>query len=550
MDDSLGPAEALAARETHLARTRRRRRSRILAVRTALGTVVSAVLLLLTGGPAAAHAELESSDPAPDTVLTTAPRIVSLRFSEDVSAPAGAVRVFAPDGSRVDSGRVETDGGRVTVGVGASARGTYLVAWRVVSDDSHPVSGAFTFSVGVASAVPTGQAQATDRGLQVGLGIGRWVGYVGSALLVGGLAFLCWCWPAGWTTRRARRIVLGGAVLLVVASIGSLIIKGPLDAGLGWGSLGRGELAREVLATTYGRATLSRGLLALLLGLLVVGRSRLSTRELGGYGALLGACIAVSFALAGHAAAGDLRGLALLSESVHVLAMSVWLGGLVVLVAGSVWRQPDARRVVLRFSSVALASVTTLVVTGLFQTWRQVGTLAALWPTTYGRELTVKVCLVLMVIGVAAAGRQLLRRRDGLALLRRSVVAETVIVLAVLGVTSALVASEPARTAYRATVVATLSLAGDAVRVSAVPAGDRRSRLQVDVVGADGRPVAAADVRATLTLRAESIGPLPVALQIAGPGHRRALVSVPTVGTWRLAVTVDGETGYVSLPIR
>jgi copper transport protein len=329
--------------------------------------------------------------------------------------------VFAPDGRRVDSGKVETDGSRVSVGMHSSARGTYLVLWRVVSDDSHPVSGDFTFSVGAPSAVPRGQAEVTDRGLQVALGVGRWVGFVGSALLV-------------------------------VASVGSLLIKGPLDAGLGWGALGRGELMSEVLATTYGRATLSRALLALLLGLLVAGRSRLSTRELGGYGGLLGACIAVSFALAGHAVAGRLPALALVSESVHVLAMSVWLGGLVVLFAGAVWREPEARRVTLRFSSVALASVTALVVTGLFQAWRQVGSLAALWPTTYGRELTVKICLVVMAIGVAAASRQLLRRRDGLPLLRRWVAAEVVIVLAVLGVTSALVASEPARSAYRPTV--------------------------------------------------------------------------------------------------
>ncbi|MDH2416249.1 copper resistance protein CopC [Nocardioides sp. CER19] len=530
-------------------------RSLVRPARIGLGTAFAAGLVLLAGGPASAHAVLTDSDPAQGAVLTSAPTRVSLTFDESVTTPAGAVRVFAPDGHRVDSGRVTADGPRVSVGLESAARGTYLVSWRVVSDDSHPVSGAFTFSVGAASAAPTAPTVSTDGGVQTALGVARWVGYVGSALLVGGLLFLCVCWPGGWSTRRAPRLVLAGAVLLVLGAVASLLLKGPLDAGLGWSALGRGELLQEVVGTTYGRATLTRGVLGLLLGLLVLGRGRLSARELGVLGGLLGACEAVSFALAGHAVAGDVRLLAILSESVHVLAMSVWLGGLAVLVVGSVWRDDGARRVVLRFSSIALGSVVALLATGLFQAWRQVRSFSALTPTTYGRELTIKVMLVVMVLGVAATTRALLRRRGALSTLRRAVALESLIVLAVLGVTSALVATEPARSAYRPTVAADLSLAGDAVQVSAVPVGDRQSQLHVYVFGADGQLADPAEVRASVTLPERAVGPLPVALGTAGPGHRQALLSVPMVGTWRLAVTVrtsevDEETGYVELPIR
>lgn len=523
--------------------------------RIALGTLCSAALLLLAGGPASAHAVLEGSDPAPDTVLTAVPAQVSLRFSEHVSSPAGALRVFAPDGRRVDDGHVTTDGSHVSVGLDSSAHGTYLVSWRVVSADSHPVAGAFTFSVGAPTAAPTGEPELTDRGLQVVLGVARWIGYVGAALLVGGLAFLSVCWPAGWRTRRAPRLLLAGVLLVVVGCVGSVLVKGPLDAGLGWGALGRGELVAEVLDTTFGRAALSRALIALLLGLLVLGRRGLSRRELGAYGGLLGVCLAFSFALSGHAAAGSLRPLALLSDTVHVLAMSTWLGGLAVVVAARVWREPDARAVLLRFSSVALASVSSLVLTGLFQAWRQVGSLSALGPTTYGRELLVKTLLVIMVIGVAAGSRSLLRRPDATADLRRSVGVEAVIVLAVLGVTSGLVATEPARSAYHPTVAADLHLSGDTVQVPAVPAGDRRAELHVYVFGPDGQPSEPQEVTGAVSLPSQSVGPLPVALTVAGPGHRQALVSVPVVGSWRLAVTVrtsdfDEQTGYVTLPLR
>ncbi|GAB7007839.1 hypothetical protein JCM18899A_53160 [Nocardioides sp. AN3] len=421
---------------------------RSLIARVAIGTLLAAAVVILSGGPALAHAELEGSDPAPGAVLATPPIVVSLRFSERVTTSAGAVRVFAPDGRRVDSGRVRVDGRWVRADFDGSPRGTYLVSWRVVSDDSHPVSGVFTFSVGAPSAAPAAPGENADRGLQVGLGVARWVGYLGAAVLVGGVAFLCWCWPDGWRSRRAPLLTLAGAGAVLLACAVSLLLKGPFDAGLGWSALGRGELVREVLDTTYGRATLSRGLLALLLGLLVVGRGGLSVRELGAYGGLLGVCIAVSFALSGHAVAGDLHRLALASETVHVLAMCLWLGGLVMLVGGAVWRTPGARTVLLRFSAVAMGSAIALVVTGLFQTWRQVRSVSALGPTTYGRELLVKVALVVLVLAVATGTRRLLGREGPLASLRRSVAVEAVLVLAILAVTSGLVATEPARSAY------------------------------------------------------------------------------------------------------
>jgi copper transport protein len=235
--------------------------------------------------------------------------------------------------------------------------------------------------------------------------------------------------------------------------------------------------------------------------------------------------------------------------------MSVWLGGLAVLVVGTMWRQPDAGTVLGRFSSLALASVAALVTTGLFQAWRQVGSLSALGPTTYGRELLVKTALVVIVIGVAGGSRRLLRRRHALPGLRRTVGVEALIVLAVLGVTSSLVATEPAQSAYHPAIAADLNLAGDTVQVSAVPAGDRRAQLHVYVFGPYGQPTEPKAVTSTVTLPSKSVGPLPVALTVAGPGHRQALVSVPMVGDWRLAVTVrtsdfDEQTGYVTLPLR
>lgn len=416
-------------------------------LRALIGALLLAALVLV-GGPASAHAELVSTDPPGGSVLGRSPTSVRLRFTESVTTPTGAVTVLGPDGTALVLGRVETRGALVEVELPAGlGPGSYLVVWRVVSDDSHPIAGSFTFAVGARTPVPSAAAPATSRSVSVALGVLRWLGFAGCALAVGGLAFVAWCWPAGAGVRRVGALLVTGVGMLAASAVLSLLTKGPYDAGLGWGDTGRGELLRDVLATTYGRATLTRVLLALLLGLVVLARRRLSAGDLGLAGGVLGVATAVSFALAGHAAAGERRAAAIVSETGHVLAMSIWLGGLLLLTVGGAAEAPDARATVARFSRVAFGCLAVLLATGAFQAWRQVGSVTALAGTEYGHLLAVKLALVVMTVGVAAGTRRLVRRRGPTASVRRSIAIEVVLVLAVLALTAGLVATEPARTA-------------------------------------------------------------------------------------------------------
>ncbi|WP_308402118.1 copper resistance CopC family protein [Streptomyces shenzhenensis] len=121
-----------------------------------------ALVALLTGvllgsaAPASAHATLTGSDPRDGGVLKTAPKQVTATFDESVTLVEDSLRVVDPDGRPVTAGRPHHAGGKgntdqvnLTDGLG---QGTYTVSWRVVSADSHAVSGAFTFSVGKPSA--------------------------------------------------------------------------------------------------------------------------------------------------------------------------------------------------------------------------------------------------------------------------------------------------------------------------------------------------------------------------------------------------------------
>ena len=128
--------------------------------------------------------------------------------------------------------------------------------------------------------------------------------------------------------------------------------------------------------------------------------------------AVVAVLLAVTPGLAGHAITGDWATAAVFSDTIHVLAMALWLGGLVVLAVVTLGRDAtlQARDAVERFSRVALACIIALVVTGGFQTWRQVGSLDALRSTDFGRILVVKLVLVALVIVFAAFSREVVLR--------------------------------------------------------------------------------------------------------------------------------------------
>lgn len=133
-----------------------------------LGAVLG--LLLAVAAPASAHAALTGSDPQDGAVVATAPTQITLTFSEQVALGTDSIRVLDPSGKRADTKAAPRDlhsGSTVKYGVALRdglGNGTYTVAWQAVSADSHPVSGAFTFSIGAPSetsvALPDNEAGA------------------------------------------------------------------------------------------------------------------------------------------------------------------------------------------------------------------------------------------------------------------------------------------------------------------------------------------------------------------------------------------------------
>ncbi|MFL5998134.1 MAG: copper resistance CopC/CopD family protein [Streptomyces sp.] len=379
-------------------------------------------LLLTTAGPASAHAALTGSDPQQGVVVDKAPDQVSLTFSEKVALSNDSLRVLDPKGKAVQQGKpFEVSGTTYGVKVHSGLPdGTYTVTYQVVSADSHPVSGAYTFSVGAPSTTSVSVSGETAGGGFVGwlYGFGRYMSYAGFIVLVGGAAFVLGCWQRGAGVKPMQRLVVGGWLTLTSATLLLLLLRGSYTGSGKVGDIFDLDLLGNVLQTKAGAALVSRLLLlaaaALFISVLFGAYDKREDEEkrdltfgLAIGGTVVAAGLAASWAMAEHASVGLQAGIAMPVDVVHLLAVATWLGGLTALLV-ALYRSdaPIESAAVRRFSQVAFGSVVALVTTGVYQSWRQLGSWSAFTETRYGQLLLVKIGLVALLVGIAFISRR------------------------------------------------------------------------------------------------------------------------------------------------
>ncbi|MFB6694106.1 copper resistance CopC/CopD family protein [Streptomyces virginiae] len=409
-------------------------RARATALLPRLALVLAALLatLFTAAAPATAHAALTASDPTDGAVVATAPAQVTLSFSEQVAMGDDSIRVLDPQGRRVDTGELRDMCSGNTVRYGTALHsglpnGTYTVAWQAVSADSHPISGAFTFSIGAPSATEVSLPTTTAGGGPVGIayGIARYAAYAGFTVLVGGAAFILLCWRRGAAQRPLQKLVVRAWVTLTAATLAMLVLRTPYTGSGRFADIFDLDGLRAVLETKTGASLVSRLLLlgaaalfvAVLFGVYARRMQDATSEEedkdtgdltfgLAIGGAVVAGGIAATWALSEHASTGIQPGLAMPADILHMLAVATWLGGLSALLV-ALHKVPGIERsAVRRFSGVAFVSVGVLAVTGVYQAWRQTGSWSALTGTEYGRLLLLKVALVAVLLGVAYMSRK------------------------------------------------------------------------------------------------------------------------------------------------
>lgn len=454
--------------------------------------VAVAVGLVLLPTAALAHTELKSSTPADSARLSTVPREIRLVFTGPVELAFTQIRLIGPSGQELalDPVAQPQDSAHVLV---ASIReltsaGTYTVVWQTAGPDGHPLRGQSIFTVepdaaGLPAGEPLGPARVpaehhpapqalegprfdAESPLYVAV---RWLTFAGLLGIIGITAFRVLVLSL---LRRARavtedffahaasgaaRLGLAVAVLLVVAALLRLYAQSYALHGAE-AALDAGRIGVMLTRTTWGGGWLLQAAATLiaLVGLLWQRR-----QHTAGWALVAVAAIALAFtpALSGHAVANpDQTVLAVLADGFHVLGAGGWLGSLLaVIVVGLpvALRLPEEERgpvihaLVDAFSPTALFFAGTVVATGVFSAWLNLGAISALWTTPYGRTLLLKVAVLSLVFATGAYNwlrvRPALGTVDSATRLSRSSALELTVGIVVLAVTAVLVATPPPR---------------------------------------------------------------------------------------------------------
>jgi len=430
-------------------------------VRRAALLAVALVALALPAS-AWAHAALLRTTPSASGTVNVAPSQVTLAYSEPVEPRFAIVSATNAAGRQVTSGEPRSAPGSPQTLVTPLQRvpeGWYLVFWRVISADGHPVRGAFTFAVGPNPGPPP-QFQVpslSETATTTRLLISRWVAFL-SLLTALGL-FVLRSLIARPVVRAVRgcslrplTIAFGVAVAAALVAIPVYVLLATAEFTLrSWWDLG--GILPAARSSGFGRDFLD---LELVLALFAVAagialwvdrpeREQRSVVELLALPSALaaGASTLLLPALAGHAGQKSPRGLSLPLDAAHLGAAGIWLGGLIGIVifwltVGRAARGAALALVVPRFSLVAFGSVLLLIGTGIGQSLLELPTLATLWQTSYGKALLVKIALLAAALLLAAVNLARTKPRlqagdaDAPLLLRRLVQGEILFVAAAL----------------------------------------------------------------------------------------------------------------------
>ncbi|HKD32693.1 MAG TPA: copper resistance protein CopC [Gaiellaceae bacterium] len=558
-----------------------------------LALVAAAALAM----PAAAwaHAALLRTFPVASRTVNTPPTQVRLTYSEPIEPRFAIVSVTDAAGRQLTSSPPQRAPGSpqtLVTPLRHTPEGWYLVFWRVISADGHPVRGAFTFAVGPSPGPPPQFRipSLTETATTTQLLISRWVVFISFlsaiglfvlrmliarpvARRVGGISLNA----VSWATGIALLVALVAIPVYVLFATAQFSLRSVFDLG---------AIVPVARASNFGRDWLD---LELVLALFAVAagiallldrpeRKQRSIVELLSLWAALAAAVAcvVLPGLAGHAGQRSPRGLSLPLDALHLTAAAVWIGGLVGLVV--FWlslrratRVPALAVVVPRFSNVAFFSVLALIGSGIGQSFLELPTLGSLWQTSYGKALLWKIALLAAALLLAsinlartkprlqAASRQPSVGPGAAQLLRRVVQGEIVLLAGALFAAAVLTSLAPPASAL-ARVKDIAAHVGPGPVSEVVSKGPYKVHVTVTPnraaipntfsvkVTKNGRPVRGAQVISRFDMLDMDMGELSYRLSESRPGtFTKSAPALVMVGHWGIGfeVTPPGQQPFI-----
>jgi copper transport protein len=503
---------------------------RLLCIGAAL---VATVVVLGPTREASAHASLVSAVPAEGLTIFEPPETFQLEFNEPVSPLV--MRLVQPDGKILPLTNARAKNKSVTIAAPPMPQlGSYVLSWRVISADGHPVGGVISFALGHPSAgvgiPPVEGALAVHLAIWVAqfiLAIGLFVG-------VGGAAFAAWLAasrPAPGQTWLVAAIAAGA-----IAAATSLPLQGldalalPLSQALRPSIWAAGFATSWGLSVVLALATLLAGFLALVLP------NRLAARS----AALLGiAGIGLTFVASGHATTMA-TSITVPSVFLHAICVALWVGALFPLTLAV--RAGD-RVALQRFSRFIPAPLLILIATGVALALVGFDRFDAFWTTDYGLVLAAKLAAVLAMLALAALNRYLLVPRlavTGEQRLVTVIATEFVLAVLILGIVGLWRFTPPPR-ALAAAETSYIHLHGEPAmaEIELTPQRDRGAAVGIAVTDDDFRPVAAKEVVLVIWNAGAGIEPIRRNAKFEGGAlWRIGGLHIPVAGVWRMRVEI------------
>jgi len=422
-------------------------------VRRAHVVALLALAALVMPGQSLAHANLKQASPGTQSRVDAVPTEIVLRFDQAVTTTPSAISVVSSEGRPVSGPSVPADGGRTVRAALTNVRDgeAYTVRWRATSNDGHTASGVFTFGVGVKPPPPTEAYGAT--GPTWTDDAARWAYVVSLSLLLGTLGFrLLVLRGQALPQRLSNRLYLvsaAGGLASLNVGIAAFVMRAADALQLPFVDLLYGDLSPMATKTRFGIAFIAMTLGFALVTALVLVAWIFDVERLLWAAFAIGLGFATGLSLAGHQGVEPNSTWATgLADWLHLVAATLWVGGIVAL-AGLVWPlAPELRRAAfLSFSRLATVLVAVLLLAGTYISIERLPTVADLWETGYGQTLLVKLAVVAVALAWGAAHHFLVRPRidrgEAPSRLRRSLAGESVVAMAVLLVAAVLVNSEP-----------------------------------------------------------------------------------------------------------
>lgn len=511
--------------------------------------VMFAVMATFIGvlGPATialAHGELLGSEPPASSVLAESPTQIVLYFDEFIEPVFESIRILDSVGNEIFNGdphRDARDHSIVRASTPLLANGTYVVVWRVTSADAHPVQGAFPFYVGtqqdnVTELVSTylHSYHADPSGNKVSTLL-RWVVFVGVIVLIGSLVLGGMLMRPADLDPRSVIVVTGAWLLAVVGSAEALVAYGPNATGT---SLYNLSLLPETMRTAFGQATAFRMAMLVAIAALVYFRRRFSHRLWLVIVMLLSVGIVATLSLSGHPVVQRWAAFSVVTDIIHLFAVSTWIGGIAMLaLGGTAWNTDEGGVLVRRFSSIALWAVLAIVVTGVAQTWMMMDGFGTLLSTNYGRTLIVKTTAVAVLVSLGVLSRLTLKR-NGPASVKRVVGVELIIGMVIIAISALLVGIPPRPAPSTEPFTATLVRSSVILDVTITPTRVGQAEVHVIITPPGGALGQVLSVSARMSLPERDIPNIPIELIKIGPNHFTGVVNIAYAGTWELEMLI------------